>query len=115
MENLPECDTTKSCLFNLKEDPCERYDYSDLYPEELETLMRKFEETRSKVAKPLNKPRDICANPEYWGGIWSPWYDFNVILKNMSMKGKYKRSMYLYTFAWHYAQSAFCLKGAASS
>lgn len=106
--NLPACLSNQSCLLNLKEDPCERYDYSSIHPNEYENLKQKFEEYRAKVVQPLNKPRDHCANPEYWNGVWSSWYDFDIVWENMSVRGKYWQSMYLYAFAWHYRQSALC-------
>lgn len=87
--HLPKCDATKSCLLNLKEDPCEQYDYSAQNPKERVILMQKYEEYRSHVVLPLNKPRDVCANPEYYGGVWVPWYNFGDVLRNLSASGKF--------------------------
>lgn len=111
LKHLPQCTANHSCLLNLKEDLCERYDYSSLHPREYENLKQKFEEYRSKVVEPLNKPRDHCANPEYWNGVWSSWHDFDIIFENLSVRGKYWQSLYLYAFAWHYRQSALCSCG----
>jgi hypothetical protein len=75
MEGTPLCDPTAECFFNLKDDPCERYDLAAQYPRYYEYVKSRYEEYRARVAPPLNKARDVRANPDFYGGEWVNWYD----------------------------------------
>lgn len=87
LASLPICNPTTPCLFNLNEDPCERYNMAQRNPDVYRRMIAKFEDYRSKVVPPLNKPRDECADPAKWDGEWVNWYDFEEMLEHGSIKG----------------------------
>jgi hypothetical protein len=93
MKRAPLCDVTAECLFNLKDDPCERYNLAEQYPRLYERMKRKFEEYRVRVVPPRNKPRDERANPQLYGGEWVNWYDYWNLPEDSSLdRGNYKTS-----------------------
>lgn len=87
LHNLPPCDSAGSCLFDLNNDPCERYNVAQLYPEQYKMMKEKFESYRKRVVPPLTKPRDKCANPAKWKGEWVNWYDFENMVEYVSIEG----------------------------
>ncbi len=93
-QSLPLCDVTRTCLFNLKEDPCERYDYSEKQPNTYRTMKEVFESYRTKVVPPRNQPRDPCANPDFYNGFWTNWYDYSTLLENFAFRGELKKQLF---------------------
>lgn len=65
------------CLINLQDDPCEKYNVADNYPEKFQEMQQRFEEYRQKVVPPINKPRDENADPSLWDGVWVNWNDYD--------------------------------------
>ena len=62
-------------LFNIREDPEERNELSDVYPEMVSFLMKKLEEYNA-TAVPVRYPDpDPASNPERHGNVWTPWAD----------------------------------------
>ncbi|XP_054266115.1 arylsulfatase B-like [Macrosteles quadrilineatus] len=63
------------CLFNIKEDPCERLNLAEARPEvlaDMEILMAIYRQT---VVPPNNKPSDPRADPALWNHTWVSWQD----------------------------------------
>ena len=58
-------------LFNIKKDPEERVEVSDLYPEIVDELLTKLAEYNA-TAVPVNYPADD-PNSDPQGGFWQPW------------------------------------------
>ena len=65
---------TKSVqLFNIKYDPYEKIEVSDLYPDVVDQLLAKLSKYNA-TAIPVSYPRfDFNADPSKHGGYWQPW------------------------------------------
>ena len=62
------------CLFNLKENPCEINDLSEIYPEVLQKLKSKLDYYRITMVPPrLNVMDDPSSNPKLHNVVWKPW------------------------------------------
>lgn len=69
------CDLQKEiCLFNLKDDPCERVNQAKNQPEILQNLQEVLK--KYNPVKPLNKPIDPRSNPKFWNYTWTNWMDY---------------------------------------
>lgn len=74
--NAFKCDPVKkSCMFNLRTDPCERINLAEIFPDRLRDMKTRLEELKKSVAKPLNQPDDPFANPDFHNGTWVSWCD----------------------------------------
>lgn len=63
------------CLFNLHNDPCERYNLAKVSPEIVHEMEERLERFR-RVAVPMqNLPRDERSNPTNFNNTWTWWYD----------------------------------------
>ncbi|KAG5882847.1 hypothetical protein JTB14_022358 [Gonioctena quinquepunctata] len=82
-----KCDLTKSpCLFNIKDDPCERVNLASRRPNIVSNLEQAIMQYRKTALPPRNVPRDPNADPNKWGGIWTNWNDCeNVIRKKIPL------------------------------
>ncbi|KAL1116272.1 hypothetical protein AAG570_005767 [Ranatra chinensis] len=63
------------CLFNLRDDPCERVNLAASNPTvvaDMEQLLSKY---RSTIVPAKNVPGEESANPIYWNNTWSCWHD----------------------------------------
>ena len=70
------CDPSNSnCLFDLTRDPCELENLADRYPAMLNYLQEKIRMYNTTAALNVYKTIDPKANPDLWGGIWSPWLE----------------------------------------
>lgn len=59
-------------LFNIRDDPTEHYDVKHKNPDVLAKMKDKMDQWR-KTMVPANFPRnDPAADPDNWGGAWSP-------------------------------------------
>jgi len=69
-------------LFNIVDDPCEYIDLKDKETEIYEAMLEMFESFR-KVQAPARVdmfPENYdAANPDNFGGVWSPWRDYYAI------------------------------------
>ena len=65
----------KHCLFNLHNDPCEYIDVSSQYPEVFQQMKNKLEDYKKGMVPPANKPGDENCNPDFFGGVWTPWIE----------------------------------------
>lgn len=82
---LNKCNLVESpCLFNIKDDPCERINLASQRPNivlNMEQLIMKYRKT---AVPPGNIPRDLNADPAKWNGTWTNWQDCeNVVRQKM--------------------------------
>lgn len=70
-----------SCLFNVKEDPCEYNNLASKFPVILKRLEEALTQYNKTAVKPNNKPWDPKANPKYWDHTWTT-FDDNIIGEN---------------------------------
>ena len=65
-------------LFNIREDPEERNELSEVYPEMVSLLMKRLKEFNA-TAVPVRYPDpDPASKPELHGNVWTPWVDSNI-------------------------------------
>lgn len=70
-----ETSTQNIWLFDIAEDPLEKKDLSNKYPEVVMDLLNKMA-GYNKTAVPCRYPEyDPKSNPELHGGVWGPWED----------------------------------------
>lgn len=69
------------CVFNIKDDPCERINLAQTYPEILNNLQKLVEKYRKSAVKPRNIPRDPNADPAFYNNTWTNWRDWDDVLK----------------------------------
>lgn len=65
----------KPCLFNLLDDPCEKDNLAESYPEIVERLTEKIEFARKTAELPRNRPSDPRADPRFFNNSWSYWLE----------------------------------------
>ena len=72
----PECTREAGpCLFNVEGDPCEYVNQAKNQPEIVKTMLQWLDQYQNTMVPPRNKPFDPRANPNNFGGVWSPWMD----------------------------------------
>uniref|UniRef100_A0A182MU36 Sulfatase N-terminal domain-containing protein n=1 Tax=Anopheles culicifacies TaxID=139723 RepID=A0A182MU36_9DIPT len=70
------CDPLKKpCLFNVLEDPCERRNLADQYPDTLLDLQADVVRYKRNALPPRNKPSDSRADPALHNNTWTWWRD----------------------------------------
>ena len=62
-------------LFNLADDPNERNNVANRYPEKVNQLKERIEYYNSTHIPQINIPSDPKCDPANFGGIWTPWLD----------------------------------------
>merc|ERR1711997_781683 len=70
-----------ACLFDLSVDPCEWNDISSENKEVYNSLLRKLHDYNSEQAYPMFRlypENGSLANPDQFGGFWSPWENTDV-------------------------------------
>ena len=70
---LPPYTPSLTWLFNIKDDPNERNNVADLYPDKVEELKARIEYYNSTHIEQLHPPLDIKSDPNRFGGVWTPW------------------------------------------
>ncbi|XP_071452644.1 arylsulfatase J-like [Hetaerina americana] len=66
------CDLLKSpCLFNIRDDPCEKRNLAAFCPQMLEELLQRLAEYNATAVPPSNLPIDPMGNPKLWQYTWS--------------------------------------------
>ena len=60
-------------LFNIRKDPSETMELSQIYPQKVARLMAKLETYRKHSVREMKLPEDIRGSPRYNRGIWGPW------------------------------------------
>ncbi|XP_070562646.1 arylsulfatase B-like [Ptychodera flava] len=59
-------------LFNIQDDPEERNNTADLYPEIVDKLQQRLDEHRKGIVPIIDTTRDLAGHPRRFGGEWSP-------------------------------------------
>lgn len=59
-------------LFNIKDDPEERFNLANKKPVLLKKLMRKLKSHKKTLVKAQNQPHTKLAHPKHYDNIWSP-------------------------------------------
>lgn len=59
-------------LFNIKDDPLEKYNLADKKPVLVKKLMMRLREYKKTLVKAQNQPSTKLASPKNYDGIWSP-------------------------------------------
>ncbi|CAH1102412.1 unnamed protein product [Psylliodes chrysocephalus] len=73
-----ECNLNQSpCLFNIREDPCERVNLASTAPNIVKNLEQLLLEYRKNIVPALNRPRDPRSNPINWNNTWTNWEDYD--------------------------------------
>lgn len=76
-DDVTKCNPLESpCLFNLKDDPCERFNLAKINPMMVLNLEQNLIKMRSNVVPPRNVPRDPNADPVNWNNTWTNWVDY---------------------------------------
>lgn len=71
-----KCDTqTGPCLFNIAQDPCERFNLAKVYPELVEMLGERVRAYDAVAEVPRNRPDDRRSDPRYFNETWTWWFD----------------------------------------
>lgn len=71
------CDlSNQQCLFNIRLDPCEFYDVSNKYPDELRKMQDATKQYEKRMVPSLYQPTDPNCNPLYYNDTWVSWNDF---------------------------------------
>lgn len=71
-----KCNPMESpCLFNIREDPCERLNLAEQRPMVLLSLENALKRFKKGAIEPQNVPEDINADPRKWNNTWVPWQD----------------------------------------
>ncbi|XP_035894201.1 arylsulfatase B-like isoform X1 [Anopheles stephensi] len=75
VEEVPCNPLEKPCLFNIIEDPCERRNLADLYPDALLDLQSDVARYKRNALPPRNTPYDPAADPARYNYTWTWWQD----------------------------------------
>lgn len=71
-----KCNPLESpCLFNIKDDPCERINLAQSRPVVVLNLEQSLLKIRESMVPIRNKPRDPNADPAKWNNTWTNWVD----------------------------------------
>lgn len=71
-----KCNPLESpCLFNLREDPCERINLAAERPLLLLSLENALVRFKKEAREPQNVPSDDNADPRKYNNTWVPWQD----------------------------------------
>ncbi|XP_014248859.1 arylsulfatase B-like isoform X2 [Cimex lectularius] len=87
-EEYVSCDpSVKPCLFNLKDDPCERVNLAEANQDIVKELENSIKRYRSTMVNALNLGGDCRADPKFWNNTWTFWIsELNENPKNISCK-----------------------------
>ncbi|XP_073967236.1 arylsulfatase I [Choristoneura fumiferana] len=64
------------CLFNIEDDPCERFNMADKEPEVLQRLLEELDKVNRTAIPPNNKKDDLRGDPKYWGRVYTNFGDY---------------------------------------
>ena len=67
----PPVPTNQTFLFNLKEDPEERNDLSDAFPDKVANMVDRIKELSESLVEPDNPDTVFAGNPVNFGWVWS--------------------------------------------
>lgn len=66
----------QTCLFNIKEDPCEQINLATDRPVMVQKLMKRMEKYQTQTLWPRTRPYDSCVNPNLFNGQITTWLEF---------------------------------------
>nr|UNO37574.1 GSS1 [Psylliodes laticollis] len=69
-----------TCLFNIREDPCERVNLAFAKPNIVRKLEQLLLDYRRNIVPARNKPRDPRADPINWNNTWNNWQDYDHVV-----------------------------------
>lgn len=64
------------CLFNVHDDPCERFNLADHFPVLLSLVEDRMDVAKEKAIYPRNQQRDPRSDPGMNYGVWTYWLDY---------------------------------------
>lgn len=77
-----KCNLLESpCLFNIKDDPCERNNLASQRPNIVLNMEQLIMKHRKTAIAPRNVPRDPNADPAKWNGTWTNWLDCENVVR----------------------------------
>nr|UNO37577.1 GSS6 [Psylliodes chrysocephala] len=85
-----KCNLQSPCLFNIREDPCERVNLASATPNIVRKLEQLILDYRKNMVPARNKPRDPRANPINWNNTWNNWEDYDHVDKNRLVVTSFK-------------------------
>ena len=62
-------------LYDVESDPYERNEVSKDNPEVVKMMLERLQIHKDKAVEPGNKDSDPRGNPNYFGGVWTPWLE----------------------------------------
>ncbi|KAF4518666.1 hypothetical protein B566_EDAN002700 [Ephemera danica] len=66
----------ETCLFNIKDDPCETKDLAREQPLILQSMLDLLAAYNATAVPPRNQPTDPNSNPVFWNRSWTNWLDY---------------------------------------
>lgn len=80
---------TALCLFDLRQDPCERNNIALNHPHKVQALLQRLQELRDSMVPMKNKFMDPNSNPKYHNSTWTWWkqtkqHDLDILAKTQS-------------------------------
>ena len=86
----PECTPELGpCLFDVLADPCEYVNQAKNHPDVVDGMLVWLKEYRETMVPTRNKHFDPRANPNNFGGVWSPWMDWELASRLDPFKRKW--------------------------
>ena len=86
----PECTPELGpCLFDVLADPCEYVNQAKNHPDVVDGMLLWLKEYRETMVPTRNKHFDPRANPNNFGGVWSPWMDWELASRLDPFKRKW--------------------------
>ena len=67
------CTAKAACLFNIEDDPCERYNLAAFFPTVLKQLEDRIQSFKTSAVPARNKSSDSKSNPLSFNGTWKWW------------------------------------------
>ncbi|XP_063375234.1 arylsulfatase I [Cydia amplana] len=66
------------CLFNIRDDPCERVNLASKNPQIVQRLQEELRILNQSVVPPNNKPDDPRGDPKFWGRVFTNFGDYEI-------------------------------------
>ncbi|CAB3235666.1 unnamed protein product [Arctia plantaginis] len=66
----------KPCIYDIKEDPCERQNLAEQFPDVLQRMLTELDKVNKTAVLPNNKDIEPRADPKYWGRVFTNFGDY---------------------------------------
>lgn len=74
--NVKHCNPLKSpCLFNILNDPCERNNLADEFPDKVQFLLSRISHHIVEMVPSIRKPPDLRCDPKFHNFTWTWWLE----------------------------------------